>query len=237
MKKPAARASIAFAFLILVSLAGCTALKKSGEPRAEEDINRVVTLADGTTCVEPAGLAESRQKPGAIELQTGLASNLTAEEILTKAKALKLQADEAEAVYFDSCRAYSNAALPRQDFEKGRTVYYGLRRLFFAQGVKEWQEKKDGIADPGKLCLVILPGTDPDHRSFTRVVPADSSVIDCAQLALANGSAEILLGCTKGHWEDRWAKTPLTLGNGGTRLKQSTVKGTPHAPDPDCGWN
>ena len=235
MNKSMARGSIAL--LIVTLLAGCAAFNKSGGPAAEKDISRVVTLADGTTCIEPAGLAESRQKPGAIELRTWLESNLSAEETLNKVPALKLQADESEAVYFDSCRAYSHGALTRQDFDKVRTVYFALRKQYFAQGIKEWLDKKDGIAEPGKLCLVVRPGTDPDRRSFTRVVPAESSVNDCAQLALSNGSAEILLGCTNGHWEDRWAKTPIALGAAGARLNQLTAKGTPHAPDPDCGWN
>ena len=32
--------------------------KKSGEPPAEKNMSRIVELADGTRCVEPAGLAE-----------------------------------------------------------------------------------------------------------------------------------------------------------------------------------
>jgi hypothetical protein len=237
MKKPPARRSVAFVLLIAASLAGCATSKQPGGPAPEKDISRIVKLADGTTCVEPAGLSESRQKPGAAELRTWLASNLGAEETLSKAQALNLQADEAEAVYFDACRAYSNGALSRQDFDKVGTVYFGLRRQYLAQGVKQWLDKKDGIAEAGKLCLVMRPGTDPDRRSFTRVVPAESSVNDCAQLAIANGSTEIQLGCTQGQWQDRWAKRPIALGNAGARLQQLTAKGTPHAPDPDCGWD
>ena len=237
LKEPPARGAVALALLIAASLAGCAMSKQAGGPAPENDISRTVKLADGTTCVEPAGLAESRQKAGAAELRTWLASDLRAEDILTKAHAQKLQADEAEAVYFDACRAYAKGALSRQDFAKVGAVYFGLRRQYFAQGVQQWLDKKDGIAEAGKLCLVMRPDTDPDHRSFTRLVPADSSVDDCAQLALANGSSEILLGCTQGHWEDRWAKRPIALGNAGARLKQLTAKGTPHAPDPDCGWD
>jgi hypothetical protein len=211
--------------------------KKPAEPVVEKDMSRVFKLGDGTICVEPAGLGETRQAAGAVQLRELLESGANADEVLTKAGALKLTPEEVEAVYFDACRAYSNAAITKEAFEKDRAVYLGLRQQFFAQGVKEWQDKKEGIADPGKLCLVALPDTDPDHRSFTRVVPADATVNDCAQLAAANGSGEILLGCTKGHWQNTWAKRPIALGLSLAKARDLTAKGTAYAPDPDCGWN
>ena len=224
------------ALLIAALLSGCAGPKKMPQSEVEKDISRVVTLADGTTCVEPAGLAESRQMPGAAALRELLESDANAEETLTKARALKLKPDEAEAVYFDACRAYSNAAIPKEAFEKNRRIYLGLRQQFVAQGIKDWQDKKEGIGDPGKLCLVMLPDVDPDHRSFTRVIPPDSTVNDCAQLAVMNGSTEFLLGCTKGHWENTWASTPISLEQS-KKKRQLTAKGTRYAPDPDCGWD
>ena len=233
-----ARGIFASAALLVVALAaGCATPKKATKPRDEKDVSRVIKLADGTTCVEPAGLAETRQAPGAVQLKELIASDAKADEVLTKARELKLRREEAEAVYFDACRAYSNAAIKKDAFDKDRTVYLGLRQQLFAQGVKEWRDKKEGIADPGKLCLVSLPDTDPDHRSFTRVVPADSTVNDCAQLAVTNGSGEILLGCTKGHWQNTWAKRPVAVGPAGAKTRDLSVKGTASAPDPDCGWN
>ena len=233
-----ARGIFASAALLVVALAaGCATPIKATEPRDEKDVSRVIKLADGTTCVEPAGLAETRQAPGAVQLKELIASDAKADEVLTKARELKLRREEAEAVYFDACRAYSNAALKKDAFDKDRTVYLGLRQQLFAQGVKEWRDKKEGIADPGKLCLVSLPDTDPDHRSFTRVVPADSTVNDCAQLAVTNGSGEILLGCTRGHWQNTWAKRPVAVGPAGAKSRNLSVTGTASAPDPDCGWN
>ena len=232
------RGIFASAALLLVALAaGCATPKKATQSMVEKDVSRVIKLADGTTCVEPAGLAETRQAPGAVQLKELIESDAKADEVLTKARELKFKPEEAEAVYFDACRAYSNAAIKKDAFEKDRTVYLGLRQQLFAQGVKEWRDKKEGIADPGKLCLVSLPDTDPDHRSFTRVVPADSTVNDCAQLAVTNGSGEILLGCTKGHWQNTWAKRPVAVGPAGAKTRDLSVKGTASAPDPDCGWN
>jgi hypothetical protein len=226
------------ALLLPVLLVACgSAPKKAGEPVIEKDVSRIVKLSDGTTCVEPAGLAESRQGPAAVQLKALIESDANAGEVLVKAKELKLKPEEAEAIYFDACRALSNGEIKKEAFEKNRTIYISLRQQFVALDVKDWREKKDGIADAGKLCLVTLPDTDPDHRSFTRVIPADATVNDCAHLAATNGGSEILLGCTKGHWRNNWAKRPIALGEKFVHTKQLSAKGTAYAPDPDCGWN
>jgi hypothetical protein len=225
------------ALLLVALVAGCTTPKKAAGPVMEKDVSRVIKLGDGTTCVEPAGLAETRQSPVAIQLKELFESDANADEVLTKLKEFKFTREEVDAVYFDVCRAYSNAGIPKWAFDRDRAIYLGLHEQLFAQGVKEWRDKQQGIADPGKLCLVALPDTDPDHRSFTRVIPVDSTVNDCAQLAATSGSSEILLGCTKGHWEDTWAKRPIVVGSKGGKTKDLSVKGTAYAPDPDCGWN
>jgi hypothetical protein len=225
------------ALLLFALAAGCATPKKAAQPVIEKDISREIKLGDGTICIEPAGLAETRQSPVAIQLQELFESDAKADEILTKLKEFKFTREEVEAVYFDACRAYSNAEITKEAFEKDRTVHLGLRQQLFAQGVQQWRDKPEGIADPGKLCLVTLPDSDPDHRSFTRVIPEYSAVNDCAQLAATNGSNEILLGCTKGHWENTWAKRPIAVGPKGAKTRDPSVKGTAYAPDPDCGWN
>ncbi|MEO8157594.1 MAG: hypothetical protein ABI648_07330 [Betaproteobacteria bacterium] len=222
------------ALLAVALTAGCATPKKTGQPIVEKDVARVIRLADGSTCEEPAGIEQTRQAPGAIALKELFESDAGAEDALAKAATITLSAAEVEAVFFDACRAYSSAAIGKDAFAKDRQIYLGLRQQFFTRGVKDWQDKKDGIADAGKLCLVSLPDTDPDHRSFTRVVPPEASVYDCAQLAAAKGSSEILLGCTAGHWKNTWAKRPITLS---AKTRALVVKGTAFAPDPDCGWN
>lgn len=222
------------ALLLPVIICACAVPKKSAESIIEKDISRTVILPDGTTCVEPAGIAATRQGTGAVGLKELLESDVKAEDVLTKAGELKLKPEEAEAVYFDACRAFSSAEIKKDVFEKDRVVYIGLRQQFVTQSVKDWQEKKEGIADAGKLCLVSLPDSDPDHRSFTRVIPVDATVNDCAQFAAKNGSDEILLGCTKGHWKNTWAKRPIALN---AKTRNLSVGGTAWAPDPDCGWN
>ena len=111
--------------LLLIALApGCATPKKGAQPVIEKDVSRVIKLADGTTCVEPAGLAQSRQSPGAAELSALISSNPNTDDVLAKAKELKLKPEEVEAVYFDACRAYSNAAFKKEAFEKNRAPFF-----------------------------------------------------------------------------------------------------------------
>jgi hypothetical protein len=220
--------------LVLALSAGCATPRKAAQPVIEKDVSRIVKLADGTTCEEPAGLGEARETDAAIALRALLLSTASTEDALARAAAIKLGRADVEAVHFDACRAYSNGLLTRADFEQERKVYLGLRQQLLMREVKAWQDKKEGIAEAGKLCLVSLPGTDPDHRSFTRVVPADTTVGDCAGLATANGASEILLGCTEGHWKNTWAKRPIPVN---PKTGGRPVRGSAFAPEPDCGWN
>ncbi len=228
------RIAAGIACMLLVLGAGCAqTAKKTAGPAIEKDVLRVVKLPDGTTCTEPAGLGESRQTENATKLKALIESGAKTDEVLKSAQEFKPKGDEIEAVYFDACRAYSKSEMKKDAFERNRTVYLDLRQQFLTQRMKKWQEKTDGIADAGKLCLVALPDTDPDHRSFTRVMPPDTTVADCAQLAIANGSAEILLGCTKGNWENLWAKNSIAVARAGAGVSD-LARG--RAPDPNCGW-
>lgn len=223
--------------LVLAALVSGCALQKKAGPVIEKDVSRIIKLGDGTTCIEPAGLAETRQSPAALQLKELFGSDAKPGEAMTKAKEIKYAHEELEAVYFDTCRAYANAEITKAEFDKDRNMYFGLRQQLFAQSVKAWQDKKDGIADSGKLCLVTRPDTDPDNRSFTRVVPEESTVGDCARLAAKSGGDAILLGCTKGHWDNSWAKRAIAIDSAGAKTRDLSVRGTPYGPDPDCGWN
>src|SRR5258706_14447341 len=96
------------ALLLLTLVAGCATPKKSAQPVVEKDISRVVNLGDGTICVEPAGLGETRQAAGAVQLRELLESDAKADETLTKAGALNLKSEEAGRGYSITCRATPN---------------------------------------------------------------------------------------------------------------------------------
>src|SRR5258708_19729226 len=169
--------------LFIALIAGCAGPKKTVGFVIEEDVSRVIRLRDGTTCVEPAALAEARRKPGALKLKEVFESDEPAAEALAKARDIKPTPEEAEAVYFDACRDYSTVVIPKWAFERDKALYLGLHQQQVAQAVKEWQDKKSRIADPAKLSLITLPDTDPAHRSSTRLLPAQAADADSAQLA------------------------------------------------------
>src|SRR4051794_41184797 len=123
MMKRTLNGVLAVAVLLLAVLAGCAVSKKNQQSEMDSDISRIVTLPDGSTCMEPAGLAASREKPGAIALRELLQSDVSGLDAVAKATALKLQPDEAEAIYFDACRAYAKRTMPKDEFEENRTVY------------------------------------------------------------------------------------------------------------------
>ena len=118
--------------LLAVVVAGCASTQPAPEFAVEKDISRMINLRDGTTCLEPAGLAESRQSPGAVLLAELLETQTGLDESVARAKAFNLKPDEVEAVYFDACRAFYSAEIKKDVFEKDRAVYAGLRKQFVA---------------------------------------------------------------------------------------------------------
>jgi len=75
--------------LLALAVAGCATSKKAAQPVVEKDVARVIKLGDGTLCVEPAGLAETRQTPGAVQLRELFDAEEKPGEALAKAKELK----------------------------------------------------------------------------------------------------------------------------------------------------
>src|SRR4051812_43034377 len=96
----------AVAALLLVVAAGCAMSKKTQQSEVNDDINRTVTLPDGSTCMGPAGPAESREKPGAVALRELLQSRGTRRRAGRKAPPPKPQPGQGGGVYFEACRAY-----------------------------------------------------------------------------------------------------------------------------------
>jgi len=222
-------------------LAGCggaatNKAEKQAGVNIEEDVGRIIKLPDGGTCTEPANMGEARQLPGAVQVKALFDSEARVEETLEAAKKLKPTDTEVEAAYFDVCRAYSKGELTKDVFAKDRKIYTELRQQLLTQGIKAWADKKDGIKDPGKICMSVFGGDTADAKNTTRWVPETTTVDDCALFAVRAGASHVLLGCTEGQWKNHWAKKTVAAGPTGTKGRNVVVRDTSAAPEPNCGW-
>lgn len=222
---------------VVALVAGCASKSNpKPEPVIEKDVARVIKLSDGSTCIEPAGLTETRQSPGAVQVSELFGSGAKPEETLAKVKELKATDAEAGAAYFDVCRAYSKDEIKKDVFEKNRKIYLELRQQLLAQGIKAWTDRKEGIKEPGKLCHVVFGTDEAGTKNFARWVPETTTVDDCALFASRAGASEVLLGCTEGQWKNHWAKRSIAAGPLGASRRGLEVRDTAAAPDPNCGW-
>lgn len=219
-------------------VAGCGGPKaaKPDGPVIEKDVLAVIKLPDGSTCTEPPGLSALLEAPGGQLVSRLMASEGKVEEALAKEKDAKFSNEEIEAVYFDACRTYDNKGMKKPEFDKLRENYLSLRQVQLAQEIKAWAARKDGIKEAGKLCMVVHGTETADARNFTRWVPPETTVNDCAVFSARAGGTEILLGCTEGQWKNHWARRTVPATAGGTRNRGQVVRDTPSAPDPNCGW-
>lgn len=204
--------------------------------KIEEDVGRVIKLPDGSTCTEPANMGEARQLPGALQVKELFASEAKVEETLEQAKKVKVTDTEVEAAFFDACRAYSKGEIKKDVYEKDRRIHLELRQSLLAQGIKAWVDKKDGIKDPGKLCMLVFGADTASARNLSRWVPETTTVDDCALLAHNTGGGDVLLGCTEGQWKNHWAKKTVGAGPLGSKSRGQMVRDTAAAPEPNCGW-
>lgn len=224
--------------LFAVFVAGCAgpAAQKQAGMKIEEDVGRIVKLPDGSTCTEPANLGEARQLPGALQVKELFDSEAKAEEALEQAKKARVTDAEVEAAFFDACRAYSRGEIRKDVFERDRRIYLELRQALLAQGIKAWTDRKEGIKEAGKLCMVVFGGDQSSGRNFTRRVPETTTVDDCALFATRAGAGDALLGCTEGQWKNNWAGKTVAAGPLGMKSRGQMVRDTAAAPDPNCGW-
>lgn len=227
---------LAAALTMVLFLAGCASQPATAPgPVIEPDVGRVIALPDGSTCIEPLELSRDRELPGALQVKELFLSEAAPDEVLKQAKEVKVADAEVEAAWFDVCRAYFKGELEKPVFEKNRSIYLELRQSLLAQGIKAWIDKKDGLKDPGKLCMVIFDDI-ASLKNFVRRVPDTATVDDCALFASRAGATEVLLGCTEGSWKNHWAKQRIPGGPLGTRKRGLEARDTQMAPNPNCGW-
>jgi hypothetical protein len=224
--------------LFAVVLAGCGGAKvgKQAGVNIEEDVGRIIKLPDGSTCSEPANMGEARELPGALQVKELFASEAKVEETLELAKKAKVTDTEVEAAFFDVCRAYSKGEIKKDVFEKDRSIYLELRQSLLTQGIKAWLDKKDGIKDAGKVCMLVFAADTVNSKNTSRWVPETTTVDDCALYAHKTGAGDVLLGCTEGQWKNHWAKKTVGTGPLGAKGRGQLVRDTNAAPEPNCGW-
>jgi hypothetical protein len=224
--------------LVLLLLPACATRKP-----VEGEIERPrVILEDGSACVQPDDYETliAGEKAGRLRDQFQSGSDLAAK--VAALNELKPGYGDADAVFYEACKAWAAKSLPKEVFERYRMYYLAVRQYLLAEGTRKWVNEGN-IKDPGKLCLTIYP-TDPkdagnpvDARNTTRWVPGDTSVDDCALMGARAGAEEVLLGCTEGKWVNHWAKNTIVTGPWGAKDRKLKVAGTSRAPDPNCAWN
>jgi hypothetical protein len=220
-------------WLVVLLMGGCAAQKARGpEPTNTEP---VVLLEDGSRCVQPADFAALRSTPNASRFRELLESEGNYEEFVTRLKDLKFGYGEVDAVFFDSCKASQGKSLPKPTFERNRRLYLAARQTLLAAGIGSWLTK-GSLGDAGKLCLFGFGDEAGDARNFTRLVPGDTSVDDCAQMSEKLGGNYVLLGCTAGKWENNWAKKSIKVGPWGAKNRRIILAKGEFTPKTNCAW-
>lgn len=219
---------------LTVILAAC-ATKKPLTPVAEDTRPRVI-LEDGSVCALPDDYEKLVEGGDATRLRDLFQSGASLEERAKSLKELKVGYGTAEAVFFEACQSWAAGALSKAMFEQQRKFYVEVRQKLLADGIQKWLTEGN-IKDAGKICLVLVAESPTDARNFTRWVPGDTTVDDCALMASRAGLNEVRLGCTEGTWVNHWAKKTIAAGPWGTKNRKLKIAGTDYAPDPNCAWN
>jgi hypothetical protein len=219
-----------YIFLLCVSASACsTRVIDSGEGPPAYRIN------DGSLCRAPAGFAELADSPGTRQLRALFLSSGPAEEVVAEVSDLPSD-QELEAGFYLSCGEYARGELSKSVFSRQRRIYQWLRLEQMTRGIARWREEDDGFEVPGKVCHFIFNGDNPDTRNVTRLVPAQTSVDDCALYVYEDGGTHVLLGCSSGRWKTDWAAQPLLAGPNGWENRRRSPAGTQYVPEPNCGW-
>ncbi len=218
----------------LLFIGGCTANKPRGPQ--PPDAGRVVVLEDGSRCTQPSEVVALRSTEGAMRLRELFGSEGKYEELSTRIKDLKFGYGEIDAVFFEACKASQGKVLLKPFFERNRRLYLDARQKLLAEGIGVWLSK-GSLGDAGKLCLFGFDDEAGDARNFTRLVPGDTSVDDCAQMSAKLGGNYVLLGCTMGKWENRWAEKSIKVGTWGANDRRLVLSESRHVPKNNCAWN
>lgn len=219
-----------FILLLCASASACsTRVIDSDEDLPAYRIN------DGSLCRAPVGFSELVDSPRTRQLRALFLSSASVEEVVAEVSDLPSDA-ELDAGFYLSCEEYARGELSKAVFSHQRRIYQWLRLERMTRGIDRWREEDGSFETPGKVCHFIFDGDNPDPRNVTRLVPAPTSVDDCALYVYEDGGTHVLLGCSSGRWKTDWAVQPLLAGPNGWDKRRRSPAGTQYVPEPNCGW-
>ena len=223
---------VLFAVMLVAALAACgsQAIKPAGDDLP------VYRIYDGSLCAAPAGFAEIADSPSTRQVRSLFLASAPPEDIVASISDLPPH-QYLDAAFYLSCGEYARGELSKAVFSRQRRVYQTLRLEHMARGIQQWRESSDGFEFPGKVCNFIHANGEPDIRDVTRLVPAETSVDDCAMQVRRNGGTHVLLGCSAGRWDNQWAEQRLLAHQDGWANRRRSAAGTRYVPEPNCGWN
>lgn len=222
---------IVFAGMLSAALAACgmrtIKLDDNGLP--------VYRLADGSLCKAPPNFAEIVNAPPTQQMRLLFLSSAPPAEVAAGIVDLPPRPN-IDAAFYVSCAQYAGGELSKDEFSRQRRIWQEFRQAHLTRGIREWRDDPEGYVEAGKICHFIFRHGLPDERDVTRLVPAETSVDDCAIFVNRNGGAHVLLGCSNGRWDTEWAQAPLLAGPDGWAVRDRSAVGTHYVPDPNCGW-
>jgi len=192
-------------------------------------------IDDGSLCKPPPNFAEIVDASATQQVRSLSLGSAPPADIVTGIVNLPPR-QNIDAAFYLSCAEYARGELSKEEFSRQRQIYQAFRLAHLTQGIRKWRDDPEGYVVPGKVCHFIFNNGLPDSRDVTRLVPAETSVDDCAIFVSRSGGTHLLLGCSNGRWDTQWAKGRLLVGPNGWANRHRSAAGTHYVPEPNCGW-
>lgn len=196
----------------------------------------VYLIFDGSRCAAPEGFADVADAPSTRQVRSLFQESAPPADVVARVSELPSH-QYLDAAFYLSCGEYARGEISKAELSRQRRIYQALRLEHLELGIRQWRENPEGFESPGKVCHFIHDHGAPDVRDVTRVVPAETSVDDCAMYVSRNGGTHVLLGCSEGRWDNNWAQRRLLASPDGWANRRSSAAGTRFVPEPNCNWN
>lgn len=224
------KVTVSLCILVCMAVAGCaTRAPSHGDGLAE------YRLPDGTVCRAPSGFADLVDSDGTRQMRSLFLASAEPREVAASISVLPSR-QEIDAAMYQSCGEFARSELSQQEFERQRRLYQHVRIEHLSRGIQQWRDDPAGYDTAGKVCSFLFAGDQPDPRNVTRLVPQETAADDCAVYVHMNGGSHVLLGCSEGRWNTRWAVQPMLVGPNGWSNRRDSPVGTRYVPEANCGW-